>query len=86
MKERPPIRHAWPQKIQELLGKAWSEDMTERPSMQQVCIVLKETIAKLRGGDYEGLHNKEPRESKHILTGVRRLLHKDTKEPVTTRI
>jgi len=84
MKERPPIRHDWPIKIQELLPRAWSQDMNERPTMKQISIVLKDTIARLKGGDYEGLHKTKSRESKHILTGVRRLLHNDTKKPVMT--
>lgn len=82
--ERPPIKHEWPIKIRELLPEAWSQDMKERPSMKQISIVLKDAIARLRGGNYSGLHKKPTRESKHILTGVRRLLHKDTKKPVTT--
>jgi serine/threonine protein kinase len=42
---RPPINGKWPKKLQILLGKAWSEDMDERPTMEQVCITLKEIIA-----------------------------------------
>lgn len=80
---RPPIRIDWPVKIQELLPKAWSEDMNERPAMQHICIILKGTIANLRGGDYIGLQKKK-RQSRHIFTSVRRLVHKDTKKPVTT--
>jgi serine/threonine protein kinase len=42
---RPTINHQWPKKIQNLLKKAWSKDMDERPTMQQACIILKEVIA-----------------------------------------
>lgn len=80
---RPPIRVDWPVEIQELLPKAWSVNMNERPSMEYICIVLKETIANLRGGDYKGLQKKQ-RKSRQIFTGVRRLVHKDTRKPVMT--
>ena len=81
--DRPPIKHCWPVELQELLPKAWSQDMNDRPSMQNISIILKETVARLKGGDYAGLHPKR-RESRHILTGVKRLLHRDTRNPVTT--
>jgi serine/threonine protein kinase len=42
---RPPINGKWPKKLQILLGKAWSEDVDERPTMEQVCITLKAIIA-----------------------------------------
>lgn len=82
--ERPPIRVDWPSKVQELLPKAWSVDMNDRPSMKEISIILKDTIGRLRGCDYSGLHEKPKREPKHILTGVRRLLHKSNKKPITT--
>mmetsp|Transcript_3419 Transcript_3419/g.6236 ORF Transcript_3419/g.6236 Transcript_3419/m.6236 type:complete len:419 (-) Transcript_3419:574-1830(-) len=42
---RPPINGKWPKKLQILLGKAWSEDMNKRPTMEEVCITLKAIIA-----------------------------------------
>jgi hypothetical protein len=42
--ERPAIRHKWPK---QMLRKAWSYDMDKRPTMQQVCIMLKEFIASV---------------------------------------
>jgi serine/threonine protein kinase len=41
---RPNIKNKWPKEIQNLLFKAWSKDMDERPTMQEVCIMLKEAI------------------------------------------
>jgi serine/threonine protein kinase len=42
--KRPPLKDKWPKEIKNLLVKAWSKDMDERPTMQKVCIMLKEFI------------------------------------------
>ena len=45
--ERPPIDSQWPQKIQELLFKGWSAEISDRPSMSEVVAILKDVIADL---------------------------------------
>ena len=47
--ERPPIDHRWPQSIQELLNRAWSPKISDRPSMREVNGILKEVISELLG-------------------------------------
>jgi serine/threonine protein kinase len=47
--ERPPIDNAWPPPIQELLKRAWSPKISERPSMREVNAILKELISDLTG-------------------------------------
>jgi hypothetical protein len=47
--ERPPIDHTWPPPIQELLIRAWSPKISERPSMREVNAILKELISDLTG-------------------------------------
>jgi serine/threonine protein kinase len=42
--KRPSIQSKWPKEIQNLLVVAWSKDMDERPTMQEVCIMLKALI------------------------------------------
>jgi serine/threonine protein kinase len=42
---RPTIDQKWPEKLQSLLRKAWSKDMDTRPSMNEVCAILKKVIA-----------------------------------------
>ena len=67
--ERPPIKHSWPVDIQDLLKRAWAADMKDRPTMEQVSIVLKTQVASLKGGDYSGLHTgRKP--STHILSST----------------
>lgn len=51
--ERPPIDNSWPAEIQELLKKAWSSDMYERPTMKQICAILDRQIAMLTGNKPE---------------------------------
>jgi len=45
---RPTIPSKWPVKIQILLKRAWSKDMDERPTMQEVCVMLREAIASVQ--------------------------------------
>ena len=47
--ERPPINIQWPRAIQELLKRAWSPKISERPSMTEVIAILKEVISELTG-------------------------------------
>lgn len=47
--ERPPIDPTWPQSIQELLQRAWSPKISDRPSMREVNAILKELISDLWG-------------------------------------
>jgi serine/threonine protein kinase len=42
--KRPNIKGKWPKGIQNLLLKGWSKDMDERPTMQEVRIMLKEVM------------------------------------------
>jgi serine/threonine protein kinase len=42
--KRPHIQGTWPKEIQSLLLKAWSKDMDERPTMEEVCIMTKSVI------------------------------------------
>jgi serine/threonine protein kinase len=42
--KRPNIQGKWPKGTQNLLIKAWSMDMHARPTMQEVCIMLKQII------------------------------------------
>lgn len=41
----------WPDSIKNLLFRTWAPNISERPTMQEVCIDLKRSIVKLRGGD-----------------------------------
>lgn len=41
---RPTIGKAWPKEIQDLLESAWAADADERPTMKQVCEILRDTI------------------------------------------
>lgn len=41
---RPAVKNSWPKKIKDLLRKAWSKGMDDRPTMQEVGIILKEVI------------------------------------------
>lgn len=46
--ERPQIDNSWPLEIKEIIRKAWSRDMDERPTMQEVCQVLDHQIEKIK--------------------------------------
>lgn len=45
----------WPDPIKHLLFRTWAATIAERPTMQEVCILLKKEIVRLRGGDDTGL-------------------------------
>lgn len=45
----------WPDSIKHLLFRTWSPGIGDRPTMKEVCIVLKRKIAELRCGDSTGL-------------------------------
>jgi len=47
--ERPPIDSHWPRAIQEILKRAWSIKISERPCMTEIIAVLKEVISDLTG-------------------------------------
>jgi serine/threonine protein kinase len=38
--QRPPIPQKWPKYIQLLLCQAWSKDMIEQPTMNEICLTL----------------------------------------------
>jgi serine/threonine protein kinase len=42
--KRPHMQGTWPKEIQNLLLKAWAKDMDDRPTMQEVCIMLNKFI------------------------------------------
>lgn len=48
--ERPPIDCEWPTAIQELLEKAWSPRLSQRPVMTEVIAVLNRVISELTRG------------------------------------
>jgi serine/threonine protein kinase len=58
--ERPEIDSSWPLEIQELLRKTWSPSMDKRPTMKEVCAILKEQIAKLRDSDCDRQNKNDP--------------------------
>jgi serine/threonine protein kinase len=45
----------WPDSIKHMLFGTWSPDIAERPTMQEICVVLKRKITELRQGDSTGL-------------------------------
>eukprot|EP00548_Thalassiothrix_antarctica_P008626 CAMPEP_0194153024 /NCGR_PEP_ID=MMETSP0152-20130528/55023_1 /TAXON_ID=1049557 /ORGANISM="Thalassiothrix antarctica, Strain L6-D1" /LENGTH=442 /DNA_ID=CAMNT_0038858059 /DNA_START=33 /DNA_END=1358 /DNA_ORIENTATION=+ len=45
----------WPEAAKNLLHKAWSKDMKKRPTMNEIRVILKQEIIKLRKGDDTGL-------------------------------
>mmetsp|Transcript_17306 Transcript_17306/g.28745 ORF Transcript_17306/g.28745 Transcript_17306/m.28745 type:complete len:510 (-) Transcript_17306:100-1629(-) len=45
----------WPESIKHMLCRTWSPEISKRPTMQEVCIVLKQKITELRYGDSTGL-------------------------------
>lgn len=47
--------HCWPDAVKHLLFRTWSAEIAERPTMQEVCVVLKKAVSRLRGGDDTGL-------------------------------
>lgn len=49
--ERPEVDRSWPLETRELLRKAWSPAMDERPTMKEVCVILNEQIAKLQNAN-----------------------------------
>jgi hypothetical protein len=48
--ERPPINCEWPTAIQELLERAWSPRLSQRPAMTEVIAVLNQVISELTRG------------------------------------
>ena len=48
--ERPPIQESWPSEIKELLKRAWSPTISERPAMAEVSAILRDVISDLTGG------------------------------------
>jgi serine/threonine protein kinase len=47
--ERPPIDSHWPRAISQLLKKAWSPDICDRPSMTEIIALLKGVMMELNG-------------------------------------
>jgi serine/threonine protein kinase len=46
----------WPDSVKHILFRTWSTDIAERPTMQEICRVLRRKITELRQGDSTGLN------------------------------
>jgi serine/threonine protein kinase len=48
---RLPMCPCWPESIQQILVQSWSHVISERPTMEDIHVVLKSTISKLESSD-----------------------------------
>ena len=58
---RPSIPASWPRELKNMVERAWSHDIDERPSMESCYKVLRELVIDLRGGDDVGLNHSRRR-------------------------
>jgi serine/threonine protein kinase len=58
---RPDVDAQWPVPIKLLLKRAWSPDIKERNTMQQISAILKKEAIAARNGDESGLEHQKRR-------------------------
>lgn len=72
---RPEISSTWPFPLKSLIGRAWSCDIFERPSMASAYKILQKLVTDLRNGDDSGLEHQQ-RRSTYVLQKQIQLLDK----------
>jgi serine/threonine protein kinase len=66
MNVRPTIKNSWPPAIKSLIKKSWSSKPTHRPTMSEICAIIRKMIVGIKGDDAKGLEHVS-RRSTHIL-------------------
>lgn len=70
--KRPYVDPAWPVPLKNLLKRAWSKDVKERPSFQQITKILRSECIRVRDGNEDGLEHSR-RRSTFVFRGTNRL-------------
>lgn len=81
-KKRPAVDASWSVPVKNLLKRAWSHDLQQRPGFSQVSKILRAECVRVRDGNEDGLeHNR--RRSTFVFRGSRGQLDTTKK---TTRL
>lgn len=68
--KRPAVDAGWPVPIKNLLKRAWSHDLRQRPCFSHVSKILRAECVRVRDGNEDGLeHNR--RRSTFVFRGAR---------------
>ncbi|KAL3909831.1 MAG: hypothetical protein SGILL_007929, partial [Bacillariaceae sp.] len=59
--KRPYVDPSWPVPIKNLLKRAWSQDLQQRPGFPQVVKILRSECVRVRGGNEDGLEHSRRR-------------------------
>lgn len=70
--KRPFVDPSWPVPLKTLLKRAWSNDIKERPSFQQITKILRSECVRIRDGNEDGLEHSR-RRSTFVFRGASRL-------------
>lgn len=76
--ERPWIDPRWPKGIQEILPRAWSSDIQERPSMTEMIAVLEDAVDELESGRSSSIDNVNNNDGADDITYVGKCNSMDT--------
>ena len=60
-KKRPAIDDSWSTPIKLLLKRGWSDNISERHTMENVVKILKKECTRVRGGESDGLEHLKRR-------------------------
>ena len=71
--KRPFVQEAWPVPIKSLLRRAWSQEIKERPSFNQIYKILRNECVRVREGNDSGLEHSR-RRSTFVFRGARAAL------------
>ncbi|KAG7347360.1 serine/threonine protein kinase [Nitzschia inconspicua] len=74
-KKRPFVDAAWPVPLKNLLRRAWSENIQERPGFSQITKILRSECVRVRDGNEDGLEHSR-RRSTFVFRGANRLDHR----------
>jgi serine/threonine protein kinase len=67
--KRPFVQESWPVPIKSLLRRAWSKEINERPSFQQIYKILRNECVGVRNGNDDGLEHSR-RRSTFVFRGA----------------
>jgi serine/threonine protein kinase len=68
--KRPLVDNAWPVPFKNVLKRAWSKDIKERPNFQEITKILRGECVRVRDGNEDGLEHSR-RRSTFVFRGSR---------------
>ena len=83
--KRPYVDSSWPVPLKNLLKRAWSQDLHQRPAFTQVSKILRSECVRVRDGNEDGLEHSR-RRSTFVFRGPKGSPLATTKKALPARL